>query len=166
MPMTDIPAYETHSITECLLCRKHRGKFASPGGAIYADDLVFAGHAHLPDAASSVESPVQYLGWVTIETQRHVPDLSDLSDDEGVVIGQLAARLSRAIRSATGAEHIYAFVIGHEIAHVHLHLLPRYPGTPREYWGQRVDEWPDAPRGGAEAIAALCERIRSELLRS
>lgn len=37
--------------------------------------------------------------------------------------------------------------------HLHVLLMPRYPGTPREYWQQRV-EWPDGPRGNAEAVAA------------
>ena len=45
--------------------------------------------------------------------------------------------------------------------HLHLHLIPRYPGAPREYWGMRVDEWPDAPRGEAAEIAALCEQLRA-----
>ncbi len=47
--------------------------------------------------------------------------------------------------------------------HIHVWVVPRYPGTPREYWGMRVDEWPEAPRGGAEEVAALCERVRAYL---
>lgn len=38
-------------------------------------------------------------------------------------------------------------------------LLPRYVGTPREYWWDRVDEWPDAPRGGEQAVVHLVERL-------
>jgi diadenosine tetraphosphate (Ap4A) HIT family hydrolase len=52
-------------------------------------------------------------------------------------------------------------VVGHGAPHLHLHLIPRYPGTPREFWWTRVDEWPDAPRGDAGAIAALAERVRN-----
>lgn len=156
--MTHSLANPATPISECLLCRKHRGDYAVPGGVIFFDELVYAGHAHLPADGST-----QYLGWVTIETQRHAVGLPDLTDDEGAAIGRLMVRLSRAIQEATGAEHIYAFVLGHGMAHMHLHLIPRYPGTPREYWGQRVDEWPDAPRGDASQIAVLCERIRSVL---
>jgi diadenosine tetraphosphate (Ap4A) HIT family hydrolase len=143
---------------DCLLCRKQRGDFLVPGGPLYVDELVYASHAHLPD-----DGLTQYRGWVTIETRRHVPGLADLSDEEGAAVGRLAARLSRALEAVTGAEHIYAFVLGHSLAHVHLHLVPRYPGTPREYWGPRVDEWPDAPRGDAAQIVALCVRIRRVL---
>ncbi|TFV34090.1 hypothetical protein E4K10_44375 [Streptomyces sp. T1317-0309] len=49
---------------------------------------------------------------------------------------------------------------GDNVPHLHVHLLPRYPGTPHEYWWQRVDEWPDAPRGGHSKAAAMVERLR------
>ncbi|HKZ83884.1 MAG TPA: hypothetical protein VJ793_09550 [Anaerolineae bacterium] len=42
-------------------------------------------------------------------------------------------------------------------------VVPRYPGAPREYWGTRVDEWPDAPHGGPQEMAALCARLRAHL---
>ncbi len=32
-------------------------------------------------------------------------------------------------------------MIGHGIDHLHLHLIARWPGTPREFWWVRVDEW-------------------------
>jgi histidine triad (HIT) family protein len=43
-------------------------------------------------------------------------------------------RASRALREAAGAEHVYAQVIGDRVPHLHVHLLPRYPGTPEDYW--------------------------------
>jgi hypothetical protein len=67
------------------------------------------------------------------------------------------------LRAVTGAEHIYLFVLGHKADHLHIWLVARYPGTPREYWPLRLDEWPEAPRGDAGAVAAFCERLRAEL---
>jgi hypothetical protein len=49
------------------------------------------------------------------------------------------------------------------VDHLHVWLVARYPGTPEEYWGLKVDEWPGAPHGGEAEIAALCDQIRSEL---
>lgn len=147
----------------CLLCRKHRGEVASPARVIYMDDLVYASHAYLADILPEGEAPAQYLGWVTVETRRHIPELGDMTDAEAERFGWLVARLSRAILAATGAEHVYAFVLGHGVPHLHLHLIPRYPGAPREYWGVRVDEWPDAPHGDAAQIDALSVRIRGAL---
>jgi hypothetical protein len=46
---------------------------------------------------------------------------------------------------------------------LHVHLLPRYPGTPREYWWTRVDQWPQARRGGAAEIEGLVRDLRGYL---
>ena len=101
-----------------------------------------------------------YLGYLFVEARRHVRELGDLSEEEAAAVGRAAARWSRALQAVTGAEHVYSAVIGHGVDHFHLHLIPRYPGTPREYWWTRVDEWPGAPRGGEAEIAELLERLR------
>jgi len=143
---------------DCLVCRKHRGEHRVPGGAIYEDDLVYAGHAQIRAGKSK-----GYLGYLMAETRRHVPKLKDLTNAEAQALGLLIARLSRALTHSEGAEHVYAFAIGDGVPHVHVHVVPRYPGAPHEYWGVHVDEWPDAPHGGPEAIEALCERLRAWL---
>ena len=78
-------------------------------------------------------------------------------------MGLLVARLNRALKVSEGAEHVYVFVMGDGVSHVHVHVMARYPGAPREYWGAHVDEWPDAPHGGAEEREAFCERLRAHL---
>jgi histidine triad (HIT) family protein len=150
-----IPADPT---LDCLICRKQRGEIFVPGGSIYTDELVYASHAHFAPGADTV-----YQGWLVIETRRHAPSMADLSDAEGQAVGLLAARLSRALQALLAPEHIYAFVIGHGVAHFHMHIIPRYPEAPREYWGVRVDEWPGAPRLDAQQAQELCERIRRQL---
>jgi histidine triad (HIT) family protein len=142
----------------CLICRKHRGEYSVPGGAIFEDELVYAGHAQIREGKSEA-----YLGYLMAETGRHVPKLSDLTDAEAESLGWLVARLSRALAQSEGAEHVYAFAIGDGVPHVHVHVVPRYPGAPREYWGVHVDEWPNAPHGGAEQMEALCRRLRTWL---
>jgi hypothetical protein len=57
----------------------------------------------------------------------------------------------------------HCHLLGREDIHLHVHLMPRYPATPREYWQQRVVEWPDGPRGGLEAMQAVTKRIRAAL---
>jgi histidine triad (HIT) family protein len=108
-----------------------------------------------PGGADSV-----YLGHLLVEPRRHAPGLADLSNAEAQRVGLWCTRAASALREAGGAEHVYAAVIGDNVPHLHIHLLPRYPGTPRDYWWQRVDEWPDAPRGGEDEAAALVERLR------
>ena len=141
---------------DCFICRKHRGEIFVPGGFLYEDALVYASHIGQQDHPT-------YLGYLMVETKRHVAALADLTNSEAQATGLLVTRLSRALKACTAAEHIYEFVLGHHVAHLHIHVLPRYPGAPRQYWGTHTDEWPDAPRGGVQEIEALCERIRAFL---
>ncbi len=149
---------QTETDADCFICRKHRGEIHIPGGAIAEDDLVYAGHAQIRPGQTTA-----YLGYLMVEPQRHVPGLQELRDDEARALGSWVARLSRALVAEAGAEHVYAFVLGDQVAHVHVHVVPRYPGAPEEYRGPRVDEWPGAPRGGAPKIEALCDRLREWL---
>ncbi len=144
--------------TDCFICRKHRDEISVPGGAIYEDDWVYAGHAQIHEGQT-----VAYLGYLMVEPKRHVSGLPDLTDREAQSLGLWVARLSRALKISEGAEHVYAFVLGDRVHHLHIHVVPRYPGAPREYWGVHVDEWPDAPHGGPREIAELCARLRSHL---
>jgi len=97
------------SLPDCLICRKHHGDLPVPVGVIYEDNLIYVSHAHIADGQETV-----YLGWCVVETKRHTPGLPDLTDEEAQRVGLWAARLSRAIQVCTGAEYVYAFVIGME----------------------------------------------------
>ncbi len=148
-------------MSDCFVCAKLASSFADvPGGELLGDPLVAVSHLPLVTPAGSADSV--YLGYLMVEPRRHLASLGDLSADEAAAFGRAASAASRALHSA-GAEHVYAAVIGHGVDHLHMHLIARYPGTPREYWWTRVDEWPEAPRGGAAEVAAFCERLRAAL---
>ena len=144
-------------MADCFICAKH----AVGVDAVVADEHAVVTHLPLVTPAGAAESV--YLGYLFVEPRRHVPELGDLRPDEAASVGRLAAAAAGALQRSEGAEHVYAAVIGHGVGHVHLHLIPRYPATPREYWWTRVDEWPDAPRGGEAEIAALVARLRAQL---
>lgn len=143
---------------DCVVCRKHRGELPSPGGAIYEDDLIYVSHAGLWG-----EEEKHFLGHVFVEPRRHVAELADLTDEEAQAIGLYVSRLARALVNTLDMEHVYSFVFGDGVPHVHVHVIGRYRGTPRDYWGTRVDEWPGAPRGGEDEIVQLAARIRDAL---
>jgi histidine triad (HIT) family protein len=132
----------------CSICAR-----IESGDPFYADERVVVEHL-----APGVDGTA-YLGYLFVETRRHVAELAQLEPEEAAAVGRAAAGVAHALRERAGAEHVYAAVIGHHLDHFHLHLIARHPGTPREYWWTRVDEWPDAPRGDAAAIAAFCERL-------
>lgn len=133
-----------------------------PGGPVAEDDLVLVSHTVTPDALGR-HGTSAYLGHLFVEPRRHVPGLADLTDAEAQSLGWWSTRASLALREVAGAEHVYAAVIGDEVPHLHLHLLPRFPGTPREYWWTRVDEWPQARRGTATEIEAFVHELRGYL---
>ncbi|MBN2470744.1 MAG: HIT domain-containing protein [Anaerolineae bacterium] len=142
---------------DCFICRKHANAGDLPGGAIYEDDLLFVSHAQAGEQGA-------YLGYLFIETRRHVAALDGLDVNEAATVGVLAARLAQALKATEGADHVYAFVLGDGAPHFHMHIVPRYPGAPREFYGPRVDEWPEAPRGGPDEVAALVARVRRWLV--
>jgi diadenosine tetraphosphate (Ap4A) HIT family hydrolase len=134
---------------ECLICDKHAA--ADPGLQVHRDDQIYVGH--LP------ASPEVYLGHLFVEPLEHLPGLADLSTEQGAAVG-LALQRASAVLKAAGHEHVYAFVFGDRVPHLHVHLIGRHPGAPLEYRGVHVDEWPGAPRGDAGAVAEYVARLR------
>jgi histidine triad (HIT) family protein len=134
---------------ECLICDKHAA--ADPGLEVHRDHLVYVGH--LP------ASPEAYLGHLFVEPLEHRPGFADLSPGQAGAVGQ-AMRQTSAAMLAAGHDHVYAFVFGDAVPHLHVHLVGRYPGAPQEFRGVTVDEWPDAPRGDAAAVAEYVATLR------
>ncbi len=118
--------------TDCLVCRKHRGEVNVPGGIIYENEFVIISHAHLFG-----DEKEHYLGHLFVETRRHVAGLGDLTEDEAREIGLQVSRVAKALTTILGVEHVYSFVIGDGCQHVHVHVIGRYPGAPREYLGSQ-----------------------------
>lgn len=147
------------STQDCMVCQKQRGEILIPGGSIFENELLFISHA-LPFG----KEKDHYLGHSFIETRRHIPEISELTASEATMIGIFTQRVAKALMETLGMVHIYSFVIGDGVPHVHVHVIGRYPDAPREYWGPRVDEWPDAPRGTDEEIARVTNLLKAYLM--
>jgi len=127
--------------SDCFACTKHRQGLGAPGGVLYEDRLVYAGHAF----SERDSSRPAYRGLLVVEPKRHLAGLGDMDDEEAAAIGRLVNRLARTLKLLAGADHVYSWVMGHRVAHLHVLVAPRYPGTPPEYRGTRLSSWPDAP---------------------
>jgi histidine triad (HIT) family protein len=143
-------------VSDCFICAKHADPATQPLVVAAEEHVVVA---HLPLVTPSGAQERVYLGYLFVEARRHVPELGDLTADEAAAVGIAAARWSRALQDVEGPSTSTRPSSATGVGHRHLHLIPRYPGTPREFWWTRGDEWPDAPRGDAAAIAALVERL-------
>ncbi len=140
------------------MCRKHAGEVEVPGGPVYRDELVQAGHGIIEEGQDTT-----YLGLLFVEPRRHARGMGDLDEAEAQRIGSVCARICRALEESEGAERVYVFVLGHGVDHLHLWLLPRYPGTPDDVIGMSMLKWPGARRGGPIEMEALCARVRERL---
>lgn len=79
--------------------------------------------------------------------------------------GLISSRVSKALKESEGAEHIYTFVSGNGVPHMHMHIIPRYANTPKEFWSlTEVEKWNGAPYSDTEKIKKLCERIRKYMV--
>jgi diadenosine tetraphosphate (Ap4A) HIT family hydrolase len=142
----------------CFICDKHQRMDEVPGGVLSADEHVVVSHLPLATPAGTEERI--YLGRLLVEPRRHVEGLEELTPDEAASLGRAAAAASGALKQRGGAEHVYAFVISDAVRHTHLHLLPRYPGTPADVRFTAMVDWPGAPLGDAAAVAAFVDRLR------
>ncbi|KZE69267.1 HIT family hydrolase [Fictibacillus phosphorivorans] len=139
---------------DCFICNKHQGSIDTAGIKIYENDFVYVGHIDRGGGPS-------YLGHIMIDLKRHAASLGDMTPDEAGAFGQIMARVSKAVKETQGAEHIYALVSGNSVPHLHMHIVPRYPKTPAEYWGpNEVYDWPNAPFGMNEEIVKVCEQVK------
>ncbi len=63
-------------------------------------------------------------GHTLIVPKREVPYLFDLEPDELGALWQAAQIVARALRAATGCRRVVTLVVGYEVPHAHIHLIP------------------------------------------
>ena len=144
-------------MNDCFICKKHAGIIQTSGVTIYENDYVYVGHIDR-------NGEPNYLGHIMIDLKRHAPTLGDMTMEEAKAFGIIIVRVSKALIENENAEHIYSYVMGDAVPHLHMHIVPRYPNTPKEYWGPNaVYDWEDAPFGDNKKVIALCTRLKTYL---
>ncbi|GGP09626.1 HIT family protein [Oceanobacillus neutriphilus] len=142
---------------DCFICNKHAGNIETSGVMIYENEYVYVGHIDR-------NGNPNYLGHIMIDLKRHAPTLGDMSMEEAKAFGMIIARVSKALLESENAEHIYSYVLDDAVPHLHMHLVARYPNTPKEYWGPNaVYDWEDAPFGNNKDVIEFCSRIKTYL---
>jgi diadenosine tetraphosphate (Ap4A) HIT family hydrolase len=138
----------------CAGCEIVRGAREVPGGVLLREGG-FVLHA-LADG-----SPL--AGWLVLTSERHARAWYDLEPGEAAALGPLAARVMAAQRAALGAEHVYAFAIGDVLLHFHLHLVPRYAGTPDRLRGRGCFEGAPSDMLPEAALAEAARAVAAAL---
>jgi diadenosine tetraphosphate (Ap4A) HIT family hydrolase len=140
-------------MTDCLACDVLEGGIRPPGGVIYEDELWVVDHSI---------SPVRLRGWLIVKPRRHVEDFADLSAAEAASFGPLASVAARAVRDTLGAGRVYVCSFGEEWRHVHVHVVPRYPGMEPVSWELLGLMWSDRSPWGCDdrEAEAAAEAVR------
>lgn len=92
---------------------------------------------------------------------RHTPNFGTLTDVEAAKVGQTVTAVSRTL-TRLGAESVYVAAIGHSHPHLHVHVIPRWPGVDAsvEWFAVRDEPGPHrVDRLGAESFAAEMKRL-------
>lgn len=127
----------------CLLCAIIDGR--EPGSFAYQDD----------DVVAIMDLRPVTPGHLMVVPRRHAPGLADLDDAAGVAVWRVANRLAAALRaSGLRCEGVNLFLADGEAAfqevfHVHLHVIPRFPGD----GFQLSADWGLADRAAMDANA-------------
>lgn len=96
-------------------------------------------------------------GHLLVVPKAHAGDLAELDEPTGAAMWQLARRLAGALRrSSLRCEGVNLFLAdgvaaGQEVCHVHLHVIPRFPG---DGFGIRAD-WRVRERDELDATAEI-----------
>ena len=74
-------------------------------------------------------------GYIRIITQKHIKELSELSDDEAIEIMMATKKIEKAMLKFLKPDKINIASLGNIVPHLHIHIIPRYQNDP---W------WPEA----------------------
>ncbi|MFI6167120.1 HIT family protein [Nocardia sp. NPDC051052] len=144
--------------SECAICAKHQGIGPLVGPVIFENELVVVTHRPLDQG-----SPVP--GYLFVETRRHTPTVSTLTDAEAAAIGVAVTRAAHALQQELAPEFVFSAITGRSVAHFHQHVFARPIGTPPTIPWTDVDSWPDSPRITPTELAPLCARLSTHFSR-
>jgi len=99
-------------------------------------------------------------GYLVIEANRHILDLTEATDEEANGYGSLLKHVMSLIRKLTGAERIYTFSLGEAVPHFHVHVIPRTDSLPRFFRGRGIMSYPLEPGLKEEQMQEVCKSLR------
>jgi diadenosine tetraphosphate (Ap4A) HIT family hydrolase len=143
--------------SECFICKKHQDFASYAGEPILERGGWIVGHFPIIEGAPATR------GHLILEPKRHITDIVELSDEEASAMGGLLKEATRLVKEKLGVEHVYVFRINDQVPHLHFHLVPRYPGTPREAWGFKIWDWAGAPKIGLEDVRSLSRTLAGKV---
>ena len=132
-------------MNECVFCKIVKKEI--PANKIYEDDEVLA----FLDI-----KPVNF-GHTLVIPKKHYEKMENTPDDTLSVVFANAKKLMEAVKEAMSADFVALSVIGIDVPHFHIHLIPRYFNDNMPiFWPRK-----EYKNGEKEKIA---EKIKNELV--
>lgn len=138
----------------CLECTEQQRLAASGSGWVWASETVVV---HRVIGGSPL------AGWLVVAPRVHAERLEDLPPAVRDEIFALATRIGAAQRRVLAAEKAYVALFAEVVAHVHVHVIPRYADTPGELRGPRCFLAEATRQLGEDQLAAAAARIAAAL---
>jgi len=89
-----------------------------------------------------VDSEADYPGFLRVVVNRHVKEMSDLSENEAVAIYHELFRCEQILRKLCSPDKVNIASLGNVTPHVHWHIIPRFLNDkhyPNPIWGGVVN---------------------------
>ena len=132
-------------MNECVFCKIAKKEI--PSDIIYEDNEVLA----FLDI-----QPVNF-GHTLVIPKKHYEKMENTPDDTLSVVFENAKKLMEAVKEAMSADFVALSVIGIDVPHFHIHLIPRYFNDNMPiFWPRK-----EYKNGEKEKIA---EKIKNELV--
>ncbi len=103
-----------------------------------------------------------YPGFARVIWNEHVREVSDLADDDRLLLNEAVFKLEQAVREVMQPLKVNVASLGNVVPHLHWHVIPRYADDahfPAPVWAQAV-------RSTEEAVLAQRRALLPELKRA
>lgn len=110
---------------DCIFCKIAAGKI--PCAKVFEDDETLA----FLDIG-----PVN-KGHVLVIPKKHYRWVWDIEQSEVESLMPKVQKLAKAVQKATSCDFVVMTVIGNEVPHAHIHLIPKYEDDGLKFWPQK-----------------------------
>jgi diadenosine tetraphosphate (Ap4A) HIT family hydrolase len=119
--------------------------------------------ASLDTCFVTIDESVPVAGYCCMILKEHHVELHELSNEQSSAFIQDVKRVAAAVQATTGAIKLNYEIHGNVIPHVHMHVVPRYPGDEIERTGKPFAQL-EGPAYGAGDFASYKRRLAGALM--
>lgn len=92
--------------------------------------------ANWPSTRVIMQNDAAFRGYCILVSRRHVTEITDLDADERRMLFDDVTRVASAIQTECRPRKLNYAILGNEVPHLHVHIIPRYPDD--GWWGKAI----------------------------